>query len=383
MIEPHGGTLVDRRVKEDEAEQALDRARSLPRVRLTPELVQDTVNIANGVFSPLKGFVGREDLESVLYKGRLANGLPWTIPLVLDVAKDQTDGIEEGSDVALADARGEPLAILHVAEKYPYSKQEYARQVYGTTDTAHPGVARTHSLNAVLLAGDIDLVREPRHRFDTYNLSPKETRVLFREKGWKSVVAFQTRNVPHTGHEHLHKTVLGLVDGLFIQPIIGRKKPGDFKDSFILRAYEVLLANYYVRDRVVFGILPTEMRYAGPREAIHHAIMRKNYGCTHLIVGRDHAGVGNFYHPEAAIEIFEDYPDIGIRLITIRGDFFYCRTCAQIVSDRTCPHPADKHIPFSGTKIREMVKAGQAPPKQIMRPEVFDVLKGEESPFVE
>jgi sulfate adenylyltransferase len=233
------------------------------------------------------------------------------------------------------------------------------------------------------VAGDIDLVREPRHQFDRYNLSPKETRFLFNEKGWNSVVAFQTRNVPHTGHENLHKTVLGLVDGLYIQPIIGRKKPGDFKDSFILKAYEALLDEYYVKDRVVFSILPTEMRYAGPREAINHAIMRKNYGCTHLIIGRDHAGVGKFYHPEAAIEIFDDYEDIGIKPITIRGDFFYCRVCEQIASDRTCPHPDDKHIPFSGTKIREMIKAGEPPPRQIMRPEVFEVLKGEESPFVE
>jgi sulfate adenylyltransferase len=383
LIEPHGGTLVDRRVPEDAAKEALNRARTLPHIQLTPELAQDTVNIATGVFSPLTCFLRREDFESVLDKGRLANGLPWTIPLVLDVTKEQADEIGEGADVALLDAQGEPFAVLHVAETYPYSKERYARQVYGTTDTAHPGVVRTNALNAMLLGGDIDLLREPRHQFDKYNLSPKETRFLFREKGWKSVVAFQTRNVPHTGHENLHKTVLGLVDGLYIQPIIGRKKPGDFKDEFILRAYEVLLENYYVKERVVFSILPTEMRYAGPREAIHHAIMRKNYGCTHLIIGRDHAGVGNFYHPEAAIEIFDQYQDIGIRPITIRGDFFYCRICEQIASDRTCPHPAEKHIPFSGTKIREMIKAGQPPPRQIMRPEVFQVLKGEESPFVE
>ncbi len=383
LIEPHGGALVDRKVHGDEAEEALKRARTLVQVRLTPELAQDTVNIATGVFSPLTGFLHRQDFESVLDTGRLANGLPWTIPLVLDVTKEQADGIGEGADVALLDAQGEPFAVLHVAEKYQYGKERYARQVYGTNDTAHPGVARTNALNDVLLGGDIHLLREPRHQFDKYNLSPKETRFLFREKGWKSVVAFQTRNVPHTGHENLHKTVLGLVDGLYIQPIIGKKKPGDFKDELILRAYEVLLENYYVKERVVFSILPTEMRYAGPREAIHHAIMRKNYGCTHLIIGRDHAGVGNFYHPEAAIEIFDQYGDIGIRPITIRGDFFYCRVCEQIASDRTCPHPAEKHIPFSGTKIREMIKTGQPPPRQIMRPEVFEVLKGAQSPFVE
>jgi len=383
LIEPHGGTLVDRKLKEDEAKEALERARALPQVRLSPEMAQDTVNIANGIFSPLEGFLAKEDFESVLQRGRLANGTPWTIPLVLDVSREQADAIGEGSDVALVDDKGEPLAVLHVAEKYSYSKEEYAQQVYGTTDAAHPGVVRTQSLEEILVAGEIDLVREPRHQFDSYNLSPKETRFLFKEKGWNSVVAFQTRNVPHTGHENLHKTVLGLVDGLYIQPIIGRKKPGDFKDSFILKAYEALLENYYVKDRVVFSILPTEMRYAGPREAINHAIMRKNYGCTHLIIGRDHAGVGNFYHPEAAIEIFDDYEDIGIQPITIRGDFFYCRVCEQISSDRTCPHPEEKHIPFSGTKIREMIKAGQPPPKQIMRPEVFEVLKGKESPFVE
>jgi sulfate adenylyltransferase len=383
LIEPHGGTLVDRKLVGNDAKAALVRARTLPHIQLTPELAQDTVNVSTGVFSPLTGFLQQEDFESVLDKGRLANGLPWTIPLVLDVTQEQADEIREGADVTLLDARGEPLALLHVAEKYRYSKERYARQVYGTTDTAHPGVVRINALKDVLLGGSIELLREPRHQFDKYNLSPKETRVLFREKGWKSVVAFQTRNVPHTGHENLHKTVLGLVDGLYIQPIIGKKKRGDFKDELILRAYEVLIENYYVKERVVFSILPTEMRYAGPREAIHHAIMRKNYGCTHLIIGRDHAGVGNFYHPEAAIEIFDRYEDIGIRPITIRGDFFYCRVCEQIASDRTCPHPAEKHIPFSGTKIREMIKAGQPPPRQIMRPEVFEVLKGGESPFVE
>jgi len=383
LIEPHGGTLVDRKLKEDEAKEALERARTLPQIQLTPEMAQDTVNIANGIFSPLTGFLGKEDFESVLNRGRLVDDTPWTVPLVLDVPIEQADTFPEGSEVALVDAAGEPLAVLHVAEKYPYNKDEYAQQVYGTTDTAHPGVVRTQSLNEILVAGQIDLVNEPQHQFDAYNLSPKETRFLFKEKGWNSVVAFQTRNVPHTGHENLHKTVLGLVDGLYIQPIIGKKKPGDFKDSFILKAYEALLDNYYVKDRVVFSILPTEMRYAGPREAIHHAIMRKNYGCTHLIIGRDHAGVGNFYHPEAAIEIFDKYEDIGIKPITIRGDFFYCRKCEQISSDRTCPHPAEKHIPFSGTKIRGMIKEGQPPPKQIMRPEVFEVLKGEESPFVE
>jgi len=383
LIEPHGGVLVDRKLEGDEAKKALEKARGLPQVALAPEMAQDTVNVANGVFSPLTGFLGQEDFESVLQKGRLANKTPWTIPLVLDVTKEQADEIEVGSDVALTDAQGEPLAILHVAEKFPYNKEEYAQQVYGTTDTAHPGVARTYSLNEILLGGEIDLVREPVHQFNAYNLAPKETRLLFDEKGWKSVVAFQTRNVPHTGHENLHKSVLGLVDGLYIQPIIGKKKPGDFKDSFILKSYEALLANYYVKDRVVFSILPTEMRYAGPREAIHHGIMRKNYGCTHLIIGRDHAGVGNFYHPEAAIEIYDQYPDIGITPISIKGDFFYCRVCEQIASDRTCQHPAEKHIPFSGTKIRGMIKEGKAPPKQLMRPEVFEALKGEESPFVE
>jgi len=383
LIEPHGGTLVDGRLAAGETREELRRGRTLPQIRLSPELVQDTINIANGVFSPLNGFLGQQDFRSVLETGRLANGVPWTIPLVLDVTEEESKSIRDGSDVALVDAGGEPLALIHVAEKYPYSKEEYARHVYGTTDIAHPGVARTYALKETLVGGTIHLIREPRHEFDRYNLSPKETRVLFKEKGWKSVVAFQTRNVPHTGHENLHKTVLGIVDGLFLQPIIGKKKRGDFKDALILKAYEVLIENYYVKERVVFSILPTEMRYAGPREAIFHAIMRKNYGCTHLIVGRDHAGVGNYYHPEAAIEIFEDYPDIGIQPITIRGDFLYCRVCEQIASERTCPHRADKQIPFSGTKIREMVKAGQAPPKEIMRPEVFQVLKEEPSPFVE
>jgi sulfate adenylyltransferase len=235
----------------------------------------------------------------------------------------------------------------------------------------------------ILLGGKIDLVEPTPNPFERYTLDPVETRILFKEKGWRTVCAFQTRNVPHAGHENLQKTVLGMFDGLMIQPVIGKKKKGDFQDSIILETYDTIIDKYFAKERVVLTILPIEMRYAGPREAIHHAIMRKNYGCTHIIIGRDHAGVGSYYHPEAAIEIFRDFPDMEIQPVTIRGDFFYCQVCRQIASERTCPHEETHHVAFSGTLIRKMLNEGRNPPEEIMRPEVFAIIRRSPQPYVE
>lgn len=285
LPKPHGGTLIDRLLKGEERERALEEAARFPRLELTSELAREVMNMATGVLSPLDGFMGREDFETVLTRGRLANGLPWTIPIVLDVSKEKAKNV--GQEVALS-YRGEPFALLEVQEVYPYKKEAFARAVFGTTDLRHPGARKVCSLKERLIGGRVGVFRELESAFDKYSLRPLETRVLFEAKGWKTVVGFQTRNVPHLGHEYVQKTALTFMDGIFINPVIGKKKFGDFKDEVILAAYEVLLQHYYLKERAVMAILETEMRYAGPREAIFHAIVWKNFGCTHFTdVGRD------------------------------------------------------------------------------------------------
>ena len=383
MITPHGGELVNRVVPPDQLPEALARARALPRLVVSHDLAGEAQNLARGVFSPLTGFLGRDDLLSVLASDRLASGVAWTIPILLDVLA--ADLVAEGQEIALYDEAqpDRPLALMQVQDLYPWDQQAAARHVFGTTDTAHPGVAGFAQRGDYLLGGPLQLLDNDRGPFARYNLFPAETREVFAQRGWQTIVAFQTRNVPHAGHEDLQKTVLGLCDGLLIQPVIGKKKPGDFRDEAILQSYEALIAGYFNPTRVLLNILPTEMRYAGPKEAILHAIMRKNYGCTHIIIGRDHAGVGKFYGEEDAINIFADFPDLEIQPVTIRGDFWYCRTCARVASDRTCPHSEEAHIPFSGTLLRRQILDGQAPPPEVMRPEVYQVIAGFDQPFVE
>jgi len=381
VISPHGGKLVDRVLKGKAREQAEEKAYGLPRLEVGDDLARDVENIARGVFSPLEGFLGREDYQSVLRSMRLANDVPWTIPIVLDVSEEEADRFREREDIALFH-RGKPLAIMHLEEKYRYDKEEHARRVFGTTSRAHPGVAKLERMEEVLLGGKIDLINPPQSRFGKYKLSPFETRVLFKEKSWRTVVGFQTRNVPHLGHEYVQKTALSFVDGIFINPLIGRKKRGDFKDEVILEAYATLIENYFLKDNAVLAILETEMRYAGPREAIFHAIMRKNFGCTHFIVGRDHAGVGDFYDPFAAHRIFEEFPDLGIVPLFFRT-FFYCRKCGGVANEKTCPHSEEDRVNFSGTTIRKMLSQGEVPPPELMRPEVAEVIARYESPFVE
>lgn len=381
MISPHGGKLVDRVLKGEAREQAEERAHWLPRLDIGDDLAKGVENIAKGVLSPLEGFLGRNDCQSVLRSMRLANDVPWTIPLVLDVSEERADRFREGADIALLH-KGRPLAIMHLEEKYHYDKEEYARRVFATTNRAHPGVAKLEKMGEVLLGGKVDLINAPQSRFGKYKLSPFETRVLFKEKGWRTVVGFQTRNVPHLGHEYVQKTALSFVDGIFINPLIGRKKKGDFKDEVILEAYATLIRNYFLKDNAVLAILETEMRYAGPREAIFHAILRKNFGCTHFIVGRDHAGVGDFYDPFAAHRIFEEFPDLGTVPLFF-GTFFYCKRCGGVANEKTCPHSEESRVNFSGTRIRKMLSLGEVPPAELMRPEVAEVINRYENPFLE
>jgi len=387
MIEPHGGRLVDRTLRGLERERALAEAQRLPVLVVDEDEANEVQNLARGVFSPLEGFMGSAEVQSVVARGALPDGTVWTIPILLGVG--EAEAPQPGTDVALARQGADgPLAILHVTEVFQFDRDEAAAAVFGTTDRAHPGVARLQGRKALFVAGQVDLLTDDRGPHARYNLFPRETRELFAERGWRTVVAFQTRNVPHAGHEDLQKTVLGLHDGLLIQPLVGRKKAGDFRDEAIVAAYEVLIRDYFNPDRVRLNVLPTEMRYAGPQEAILHAIMRQNYGCTHIIIGRDHAGVNRpdgtpYYGEEEAIDIFDAVPDLGIRPVVIRGDFWFCRRCARVASDRTCPHGAEDRISFSGTRIRRMVVEGTAPPPEIMRPEVFSVIRSFPQPFVE
>jgi sulfate adenylyltransferase len=378
LPKPHGGQLIRRTLGGPERDNLLGEVTRLPRLNVTPELASDIVNIGIGAFSPLEGFMGSDDLRATLFAKRLTSGVPWTIPIVLDVSRQQANQL--GDAVGLW-YEGRPLALLEGARTYKYDRQELAKQVFETEDPNHPGVANVLGMQDLLLAGNVRVLDEFDMPFARYRLTPLETRVLFEAKGWRTVVGFQTRNVPHLGHEYVQKTALTFVDGIFINPVIGRKKAGDFKDEVILRAYEALVQHYYPQERSVLATLHTEMRYAGPREAIFHAIVRKNFGCTHFIVGRDHAGVGSYYAPYASQEIFDEFPDLGIMPMFFTA-FFYCRRCASVANEKTCPHGASEQIQFSGTLLRRLLTERKAP-DGLIRPEVAEIILNVDNPFVE
>jgi len=378
MVKPHGGKLVNRLMNDKERENILRQANEFKKVEISRERLTELDNIAVGAFSPLNGFLCSNDFESVIKKGRLSNGIAWTIPIVFDIDEKT---FEVGEDVILTH-ENEPVALMEIEDVYKPNKKEWVKGVFGTDDENHPGVRKVLQMGDFLVGGKIKMINRPKHKFEKYHLTPIETRILFKEKGWRTIVGFQTRNAPHIGHEYVQKTALTFVDGLFINPVIGKKKPGDFKDEVILDAYKVLIDQYYLKDRAIMSILPFEMRYAGPKEAIFHAIVRKNYGCTHFIIGRDHAGVGNYYGPYAAQEIFEEYPDLGITPLFFKA-FFYCKKCGSVVNEKICPHSDEYHINFSGTKIRKLLLEGKRPGPELMRPEVVDVILKYKNPFVE
>jgi len=380
MSRPHGGKLVDRLVPEKKRSRAKEEAGEMMTVSVSNELRKDFESIAFGIFSPLEGPLIRDDYLSVLEKGRLRNGLPWTFPMVLDVSKEVGRGIHVGDDVALADDGGN-FGVLHVEDKYSLDRKIHASKIFKTLDSEHPGVARTYNMDPVLLGGGISLFKETLGKFPRYRLKPKETRFLFKEKGWRTIAGFQTRNAPHIGHEYVQKTALAFADGLFINPLIGRKKRGDFRDEVIIDAYDALFRNYYLSNSATLVTLEMEMRYAGPREAIFHAIVRKNFGCTHFIVGRDHAGVGNYYGPYEAQEKFDEFPDLGITPLFFRS-FFYCRKCGSVSNEKVCPHGPEDHLNFSGTKMRGLLSKGERPSPDMMRPEVIDAILKHPQPFV-
>ncbi len=380
VSKPHGGRLVNRIVTGRRREHLLEEAKELIKININIFKSIDIEDIAYGAFSPLEGFMTQEDYTSVLDIMRLSNDLPWTIPIVLDVDRSEIAGLREGDDIALVN-NGVVLAIMKIEEIYKWDKKEYALKVYKTTDIEHPGVKRVMSMKELLVGGPIDVLNTLENPFENYTLWPLETRVLFRERGWKTIVAFQTRNVPHRGHEFVQKSALTFTDGLLVHPLMGWKKPGDYKDIVILEAYKALIKHYFPRDVVVLAALRMNMNYAGPREAVHHAIVRKNFGATHFIVGRDHAGVGDYYGPYEAWEIFREFPDLGITPLFIR-EAYYCRKCGGMVTEKTCPHGEEYRIKISGTRIRRMLREGKIPPPEMMRPEVAQVVLSFGDPFV-
>ena len=374
MNEPHGGRLVYNIMPEKERKKILEQKNEFQKIEINDDLVKDVKNIGFGIYSPLKGFLNEEEFESVIDCMRLPNELAWSIPIVLDV----NENIED--EILLTDKKGKIIALMNVEDIYKYDKDYFAENVFKTKDKDHPGVSDIYKMKEKLIGGEIKLIDTEKEPFYNYNLDPKETRILFKELGWDNVVAFQTRNPPHRGHEYLQKCALEIVDGLFINPVIGKKKPGDFKDEVILKSYEILIKNYFPRGRVAMSILPTKMRYAGPREAIFHAVVRKNFGCTHFIVGRDHAGVGNYYGTYDAQKIFDMFNYEELKITPLKFEHTgYCKICGGYVSSKTCPH---EKIPPSGTKIRKMIKAKKLPPKELMRKEVAQYIISMEDPFV-
>lgn len=371
-IAPHGGILVNRIATLDQRQEFFDKAEVLPRVQLSDRSISDLQMIAIGALSPLKGFMGEADYRSVVKEMRLSNGLPWSIPIALSVSEAVADTLTEGTLVRLDSPGGEFVGILELAEKYRYSKEEEALNVYRTDDLKHPGVQVVDQSGPINLAGEVWLMeRELDVRFPQYQIDPAKSRILFKEKGWKTIVGFQTRNPIHRAHEYIQKCALETVDGLFLHPLVGTTKDDDIPADVRMRCYEILLGKYYPKDRVILAINPAAMRYAGPREAIFHALIRKNYGCTHFIVGRDHAGVGDYYGTFDAQHIFDEFEPSELGIVPMKFEHaFYCTLTEQMATTKTSPSTPEQRVHLSGTKVREMLRAGKLPPPQFSRPEV-------------
>jgi sulfate adenylyltransferase len=374
-IAPHGGTLVNRVLRGVIREATLERTRDLPGIQLHPASVSDLELIAVGAFSPLTGFVGQADYESVVETMHLANGLVWSLPITLPVERETADDIGEGDEIALYEG-ARLLGLMTVEEKFNYDKIREAREVFRTTEEAHPGVARLYAQGDVLLGGPITLLNRPKDQsFVEFRHDPAQSRRIFAQRGWRRIVGFQTRNPIHRAHEYIQKSALEIVDGLFLHPLVGETRQGDVPAEVRIRSYQAILRDYYPPERVILGVFPAAMRYAGPREAIFHAICRKNYGCTHFIVGRDHAGVGNYYGTYDAQLIFDEFrsEEIGITPLFFEHAF-YCKKCGTVVTAKTCPHDKEEHVYLSGTQVRAMLARGEAPPPEFTRPEVARVL---------
>jgi sulfate adenylyltransferase len=371
-----GGELVDLKAVAGERATLAAHAAKLPTVTLNARDLADLEMLASGAFSPLTGFMGEADYIRSRDEMRLASGVPWSIPITLGVDEATAKSLKTGIEIALATEDGKRLAILKLAEVYKVDRQKEAQAVFGTAEDAHPGAKNVTSMPPYCLAGAVTLIEEiPGRTFLEYPREPQQTRAAFRERGWKKIVAFQTRNPTHRAHEYIQKAALEICDGLMIHPLVGETKGDDVPAAVRMETYKVLLDQYYPKDRAMLGVFPAHMRYGGPREAILHAIVRRNYGCTHFIVGRDHAGVGNYYGSYDAQKIFERFKpeELGITPLMFENTF-YCKRCNAMASFKTCPHTDEDRLILSGTKVREMLRAGQAPPPEFTRPELAAIL---------
>jgi sulfate adenylyltransferase len=372
MIKPHGGRLINRittlKIGEEKGMETVD---------LDNRSSLDLELIGTGAYSPLEGFMTQNDYESVVDKIRLADYTPWSIPITLSVNSKKASTLEEGDDIALVRKKDNSvMGILYLEEKYSFDKKKEAENVYKTSDPAHPGVKSLYNRGDILLGGKIDLVRRVDYEdFLEYRLDPAQTRKLFTERGWRSIVGFQTRNPIHRAHEYIQKCALEMVDGLFIHPLVGETKKDDIPADVRMKCYKTMLENYYPADRVLLGIFPAAMRYAGPREALFHALVRKNYGCTHFTVGRDHAGVGNYYGTFDAQNIFYEFEPCEIEIVPLLFEHvYYCKRCGHMTSLKSCPHNKEDWVSLSGSKVRKLLDKKQPLPPEFTRPEVAEIL---------
>lgn len=379
LITPHGGALVNRIVPSDRAAELKQEAAEMPVITLSAKQVCDLEMIAIGAFSPLTGFVGKADFESICKDMHSAAGVVWPIPITLAV-DDQTKATLKHDAAALQHSDGTLMAVIQIEQIYPHDKKLEISNVFQTEDTAHPGVQAVVAEGDWLVAGSIDVItvtpqKEPGEQFAEHRLPPAETRNSFAQHGWKTITAFQTRNPIHRAHEYLTKCALEITDGLLIHPLVGETKPGDIPADVRMACYKVLLDKYYVADRTMISVMPAAMRYAGPREAILHSLIRKNYGCTHFIVGRDHAGVGDYYGTYDAQNIFDEFDPADIAITPLKFEHSaWCNVCESMTSGKTCPHGPEEKIFLSGTKVREKLQNGERPPMEFSRPEVADLL---------
>ena len=371
-IPAHGGHLINRIATPAERQEFIEKAESLPKIQLDKRALSDLEMIAIGGFSPLNGFMDKDDYESVVVDMRLKNGLPWSIPVTLSVSEEVADSIKEGSWVGLSSPEGEFAGVLELTQKFHYNKAHEAINVYSTQEIKHPGVKVLYDAGPVNLAGPVWLLeRHPHPLFPKYQIDPAESRKLFQEKNWKTIVGFQTRNPIHRAHEYIQKCALEIVDGLFLHPLVGATKSDDIPADVRMCCYEIMLEKYFPQNRVMMAINPSAMRYAGPREAIFHALVRKNYGCTHFIVGRDHAGVGDYYGTYDAQYIFDEFEPRELDIVPMKFEHaFYCTRTQGMATSKTSPSTGEERIHLSGTKVREMLRRGELPPPEFSRPEI-------------
>jgi sulfate adenylyltransferase len=374
-IPPHGGELVNLLVVGAEAGRAADEAEHHPKLELGPREAADLEMLATGAMSPLAGFMVEKDYRAVIEEMRLASGLPWSIPITLSTDDEGMKRLGRSDAVTLT-LEGRPAAMVHVEQAFRRDREAEALAVFGTTDRAHPGVAALDQAGDWVIGGALRVFALPEHRtFRDRRLAPADTRAAFAERGWRRVVGFQTRNPVHRAHEYIQKCALETVDGLLLHPLVGETKGDDVPADVRMRCYEVLLEHYYPADRVLLSVFPAAMRYAGPKEAIFHAVVRKNYGCTHFIVGRDHAGVGDYYGTFDAHRIFDRFEPDELGITPLFFDHsFWCHRCEGMATAKICPHGEEDRLTLSGTRVREMLRNGDRPPPEFSRPEVADVL---------